>query len=591
MLLTRRMYTHELNGDIKHVSRNRTEQELIVNTMTYKIPVILLAVCFFGMMAHSESMTEKPDFSSNPSYNGRLVLSLDKLAYSPGENVSVSFVASNLENFSIIDAFIVVHAVSGGQEHIYPTQFSDDDNVFYEYVIKGVNLGPFESKSLNYSYMLPSDLRPGTYRLESYFETERTPIVGMAAIFLAPASKAFSVGGNGNFPQVKILRNSTMFNNRSGPVGVGAQAGSNVRAEIFFQNNASASLEGYRLVLTVCEWQDMVCPKDAVIFQKVYDAPKTAPGAVGKINLSFSAPEKSGAFSVRLELQDRSGRLQSLYRSRIVVLGPTGRIRKMVMDPLYLEKGDPGRISLLIGASPDHYTYPGVENVKISASITDKSSSEIYSGSKILANLSVDDNGGLVPVNMDFIAARDLAEYKICSSIESSVGVLLDKYCLDIDPSKYSIQKRPVSLNATWDYDSAAGELIVNVCGQDSRGKSAYSNITILLISREKNAADYVDASTPPCANQVFKAGPGIYTLAVNDRDSGRQYSYELNLADETEKTLPPETTTTFITSSTMPPEPAGGDNNYYLAAAAVVLLLAGGYILMKSNRKSGGAQ
>jgi hypothetical protein len=594
--------------------------------MSNKFLTICFSVCLFCLAAYSENAAYETDyFSSNPFYNGDLQLSLDNPAYAPGENVSASFVASNLENFSIVDAFVVVHLVSGGPEHIYPTHLSDEDNVFYEDVLTGVNLGPFESKSINYSYLLPEDLKPGTYRLEAYLETERTPVTGMAEIFLAPASRAFTVDGAGVFPLIKILRNATIFNNMSGPVGVPAPPDSPVKGEVFFQSAASADLEGFRLAVTVCDWQDMVCPKDAILFQKIYDAPALAPGASGKLEVSFNAPSAPGAYSVRLEMLDKSGKMHSLYRSRVVVVGGTGKIRKMAVDPIYLEKGDTGRILLLTGASPDHYTYPWVGNVTVSATIADRSGSEVFSGSHIIENLSSENNGGLVPVFLNFSVSRELAWYRLCSRIYSG-GKLLDMYCYDIDPSKYSIPKRQVFMNVSWDFRPGAGELAVNACPQDARGKTIQSNLTLLLIYPENNSAEYADVLTPPCAVRIFNASFGRYSLAVNDLDSGKQYNYDLNLTEKMPeepraicgdsvcaKVEGPETccldcgcpadmicgaggcssvespvsSSTTLASSTK----AGGADIIYYCVAFIVFLVAVTYLLFKSGWRGGGLQ
>ena len=494
--------------------------------------MIPLVFCLLLPNVYSDLSTVDDYFSLNPMYRGSMDYVLENDTFVAGGRMDIPFTVSNLESFPVANAFLVIEVVSGKEERIYPTQFAENDSLFFEDVITGINFLPLESKVLNYSYLIPEDLKPGSYRLEAYLETERAPLLGMAQIFLAPDSKVFNVvGGNGTFPQAKILRTTTVFNNASGPVGVGVAPGSLVSGEVFVQNDFSVPLEGMSLAVTVCEWQDMLCSNESLFFEKKFDVPVIAPGRNGTVDVLFAAPERPEAYSIRLELKDRSDRTYSLYRSRIVVKGPTGRIHKLALEPLFMNKGDLAHILLLIGTSPDHYDFPTMADVQVSAAITDKAGDPVYSGLFVIKNLSMANNYGFIPIELNYTADRVLSYYTVCSKIESNAGALLDEYCFVVDPSKYSPRKTELIFNTSWVY--ASGALSVEVCVKDSSGAAISSEASVLLVSKEKALAQDKTLNLAPCAKQIFKTEPGVYQLIVNDMKTNKQLTYDLNLSDQ----------------------------------------------------------
>jgi len=498
--------------------------------MSKRMLFMVLSLC---LLQNASALAAFDDyFFLNPMYRGSMDFVLANDSYAAGGRMDVSFTVSNLENFPVANAFLVIQVVSGAKERVYPTQFAENDSLFFEDVVTGINFWPMESKVLNYSYMIPADLKSGSYRLDAYLETERAPLVGMAHIFLAPDSRVFNVvGGNGTFPQTKILRTTTVFNNASGPVGVGVAPGTLVSGEVFVQNDFSTPLEGMSLAVTVCEWQDMLCSNESLFFEKKYDVPVIAPGRNGSIDVLFTAPERPEAYSIRLELKDRNNRTYSLYRSRIVVKGPTGRIHKMALEPLFMNKGEPAHILLLIGTSPDHYDFPAMSDVKVSATVTDKEGALAYSGSFNIKDLSMANNYGFIPIELNYTADRVLSYYTVCSKIESNAGELLDKYCFVVDPLKYSPRKTELIYNTSWVY--ASGELSVEVCVKDSSGAPISSEASVLLVSKDKTLALDKTLNPAPCAKQIFKTEPGVYQLIVNDVKTNKQLTYDLNLSDQ----------------------------------------------------------
>jgi hypothetical protein len=395
--------------------------------------LFILAVAFFSSLVLAQS-PEEDYFSENPLYKGDVYFSLDKDVYSAGENLSAEFVVSNMEDFPIVGAYLVVEVAKGGEPG------SDTENIFYETVLRDINLPPLGKVTVPFNYVLPFDLASGNYSLEAYLKTDRTGIVGLPHIFLSPVYKSFSVAGTGRFPYAMISRLDSLFVNESGQVGPGVDAGSMVEGVIsIVRDSGSFSLDGLVLSVYVCEWDDTACvvPGD---FYWSGDYPVTASqvnDSQALVGVGFAAPIRPSAYAIRLELKDPFGRIVSLYRSRIVVFGETARIRKMAVDKFYYGVGDMGRIMVLVGPSPDHYTNPVSLNATVSVFINSEGKA-LYTGSSVVPEIS----GLSYPVTVFescyFSSPGELKRFEVCSQIESSSGLLFDRYCYLVDSSKFA---------------------------------------------------------------------------------------------------------------------------------------------------------
>jgi len=68
-------------------------------------------------------------FERSPFYNGEVFFDLETQEYSAGEILRVNITIVNMEDFPLLDSYLVIDIVSGGKDHIYPSQISDIDNV------------------------------------------------------------------------------------------------------------------------------------------------------------------------------------------------------------------------------------------------------------------------------------------------------------------------------------------------------------------------------------------------------------------------------------------------------------------------------
>jgi len=485
---------------------------------------ILLTLLILGLLQGIYALGTD-NFANNIFYKGDISFELDKKTYKAGDELKTEITVANMEDFPIVDAYLVVEMVKGGTEHVYPSQLSDEDNVFYEEIIGNINLAPRSQKKIPFSYKIPTDMKSGNCRLEVYFRTKRTPIVGIPHIFMSPKYQNFKVEGMGNFPYASIVRTKTTFANEVGPIGVGVDAGSNINGKIYVQSASPSRLDDLSLKVIICEWDDTSCTEEEYLWSKEYEIPSLDPNGIEKIDVEFNAPNDPEAYAIRLELNDKNGRIISLYRSRIIVKGETGRIRKMAINKLYFKKDERGEIGLLIAPSPDHYTYPVVRNAKLSVSVKERDK-EVYSKSIVIPELSIDE--GFISEKFEFIAPHELSEFEVCSKIESESGKLYDQYCYSINPPKIMLTKNII--NAEWDYDYHKNLLHVNLCVEDASGRSTTTKATAILSSPDNKQIIGIRENLElyPCQKTSFNTDVGGYNLLVNDLKQNKQFRFNI---------------------------------------------------------------
>jgi hypothetical protein len=467
--------------------------------------VVLLSLCLYAS-------AYTPDLA-DLTYKGDVVFSIEP-EYSAGETVNVSITASNLEEVSLSDGYLIIELVEGGATHEYPSQGSDIDNIFYEKVLGNISIPPHSEKTVSFEYALPVDLRSGNHRLEVYYETGRTPVTGISSIFIAPQQRNFNTTGAGVFPQARILRTKTVFQNNTGPVGFVSAPGSSIKGDVYVKSDSADGLSGLSLEVTVCEWSDAFCDGGAV-WNNTYRLSLRANGTA-QIPVEFPAPDKPGVYSIRLELKDQNLRTLSLYRSRTVVTGGTARIRRLDVDKAYLKANEIGQLRVLISAAGDG---SNVTNATLRVRVLNVSLKEIYSGNVTLPVMSMESNG-LVDERFDYVALHDMSAWTVCASIESPSGAIYDDYCYKID-SPGSAQG---VIDAAWVYADRSGLLNIRPCAYDLLGNPGKAQVSLVLMDAFGKVYQRQDSlALEPCASLDALVGSGNYSLVMSDLETNRQ--------------------------------------------------------------------
>lgn len=358
-------------------------------------------------------------FKSSMFYHGSLDFEL-KASYSAGEVISTNITITNLESFPIFDGYLVIQIIEGCKEPVYPTNKAEC-NVVHEEKIEGIDLLPASERVVNYSYKLPDDIKSGDYRIDVYFKTKRTPIVGIPASFVEQAYKTFKLINGKDFPKAKISWTKTHVAGGYAQSGAGVLAGSEVEGVVFLK--AIKEFSG-NLNVKICSYDDTAC--DSYLIEKSYPV-KLAESEEKPLIISFVAPSKPDAYAIRFELVDENGRLNSLYRSRIVVLGEGGRILKLAISKPYYKAGEIGWIRVLATGplmySPILPSISEIKNVKLNVYLTYQGK-EIFRDSKVISALHTDE---LIASEFTFTSPKDMDKINVCA--ELSNGIVYDKYC------------------------------------------------------------------------------------------------------------------------------------------------------------------
>ena len=93
--------------------------------------MIPLVFCLLLPNVYSDLSTVDDYFSLNPMYRGSMDYVLENDTFVAGGRMDIPFTVSNLESFPVANAFLVIEVVSGKEERIYPTQFAENDSLFF----------------------------------------------------------------------------------------------------------------------------------------------------------------------------------------------------------------------------------------------------------------------------------------------------------------------------------------------------------------------------------------------------------------------------------------------------------------------------
>lgn len=369
-------------------------------------------------------------FSQTIFYKGDVNFILNP-SYKAGEYLITDITVTNLENFPIVDGYLVVELIQGCKTPVYPTQFSDCDNILYETKIERINLNSGEEKIIPFSYKLPSNLKSGSYRMDVYFQTKRTPVVGLVESFYLPAYQSFEITG-GNYPEVKFLRSKTHVAGGFSQSGPGVYGGANVPGLIYLSNPTDSKFEG-NLFVGVCYWDDTSC--DSYVLNKSYPV-NIETNEEKSVQIEFTSPNKPGAYAIRLELKDLSGKMVSLYRSRIVTIGENVRIQKLAISKPYFDKEEGWVMVLLNGPSfPSNLV---MDKINLTVWVTDLSNNKnVFRQTKTIEKIKTDELVGKV---FSFTSTPNLANFKICAKVDSAKESY-DTYCYDVNSANFQAGK------------------------------------------------------------------------------------------------------------------------------------------------------
>jgi hypothetical protein len=401
--------------------------------------------------------------------------------------------------------------------------------VFFEEKIPGLNIAPHGRATTTFSYAIPDDLKPGDYRMDVYAKTNKTHMVGAPHIFASPNSLNFTVSGrDGSFPEAKFVRTKTRFHQFLGPVGPGINPGEEIENEIFVQNISDRDLSDLTLFVGMCEWDDTSCKSFNSTSTKKISSLRA--GEETEVSVKLTSPQMPDAYAIRLELKDSGGKLLSLYRNRSIVYGGTAKIHQLNVGNYLFRESDNVELSVLIGPSPDHYTFPAFNDFSVKVWVEDirDNNKVVFSESKAIDSIT---STQLKQESFSFASPLTLDLFKVCAVIEKQ-GIEHEHYCYVVDASKFPEKEQLSEIDVQWNYDFSARELNLSFSNKDpGAGKLNAAFLLMDFASNELLASAELKGSSP--ASETVETEPGNFVLLLNNFSTGRQKRVNINLEGE----------------------------------------------------------
>ncbi|MEM4261753.1 MAG: hypothetical protein QXI10_02215 [Candidatus Diapherotrites archaeon] len=458
------------------------------------------------------------------NYNIDMQISLEKNVFNENEKVKGTAKITNFEDFALYDGYLVLEVVKGNQNSLsYPSQFSvikdGEGTIIYEKVLP-VALPPKAIIDVKFEIDLPRDLKKGTYTLDAYFKNGRIPAVGIVHIFSSPKSLEFEVLGKGNKPDLSIDYEKTTFNGIAGPIGAPVMPKEEVKGIVFVKNFSRSEQKGI-VVVKLCDWDDTICLSQNKFISEVNSEFTISPNSEKSIELKLIAPEIPSAYAVRIEIQNEKGNLLALYRNRLIVKGGTARIWKLDFRGNYL--------SVLIGSSPDHYTYPDFSDFKVIIEAI-VGTEKIFSKEKQIEKLGFYDE--FLSLDFDFVSTKNIENFLVCAKIEKN-SVIYDYYCYEVKPIKENISpKGRVEVKAT--YSDIDEKLFFELCGFNEKNEKQDLNakLTIIDLSTGSELSAF-KVEGVSCKQEYLRALEGDYLYIVDDFLNKTQISEKISVKKE----------------------------------------------------------
>lgn len=435
-------------------------------------------------------------------------------AYNAGDVIDGAISVYNREEFPIVDGYLIVEVLKGCEEPTYPSQFSDCDNIFDDIVIEDINVPGNSGIKVPFSYVLGDDLSSGTYRMDFAFRTEKTPIIGMSHILISSMYQSFELTGTGSFPYASIIRTKTNIDDVTGPIGVGIAPGEDFVLNVYVD---SAEARSATLEVSICDWQDNVCD---LISSEI----KNVNLDVGEqvIPVSLKVPDSPDAYSIRIELKDTTG-LVSLYRSRVVALGPMAKVRKLSTDSYYYSGGKMN-VNVLVAGSPDHYNNPVVEDISLKVTVTDLvGDSVVGSVTESIGDLDV--GNFFADVNLELDVSGRLYRFETCAELtNSNTGELYEEYCYITDASDFPILVHDVELEGSIKEDKYRG----SVCVYDGITGDVVSSDLFVSVRQGETIVSQKREVADNCIDLEFSVEGGEYGVFVQDMETNQDFVFSV---------------------------------------------------------------
>lgn len=449
---------------------------------------------------------------SNLLWNGFAQVSLDKTEFDSNEDITGSIYLNNTEYFPLVDGRIVLQIVEG--DYVYPSQ-NGSDNIVSEIVINNVWVLPTSMKKID--FILPKQSK-GNYRLDLYVWVVKSQFIGSSAIMYNPLSTLFTVKGIEE-KKVIIDRAKTVFgpDNTAGPVGFPVNAGEEISGTIVLKNSSNSSKNNLLLEVYICEWAFPFCDTNTPI---EFTAPQLKSLEEKEIQVLLKAPLIPSAYEINLVLKNSSGSIESIYKNRVIVSGPTAKARKVFISGIDTKNYS---ITAVVAGSPDHFANPVFENFKLSA--------EVYlDGSKIETKFTDINSLKTAEIIIQKFDFSSTSFDRVCI-VASKENTEYERECFDVplkDITLAYIEQQAVPVKVSWNYNETDSSLSVLL-------EKDLINARIILLDNATVIHESEVINKLENFTQNITIEQKNLTLVVDDLDVKKQQVFELKFDSSTD--------------------------------------------------------
>jgi hypothetical protein len=449
-------------------------------------------------------------FTSNYFENVRS----EKISFNSGENATFFYTVKNPYKAPITDASIRVQILYNGND---VARAEGDDIVDEFFVVKNLNLLLGDSYSGEFSWSIPAEIKPGTYKANFFLISEdKIYLSGASFIQKVPGvSVTFIVKSDGDeflhFVRANSLLNNAKYTFEGLPKSFTDGSSITVKADLL---NEGGRKDDVQITYQVFEFDDMLPAEEIKSLTKTE-------------TISFDAnEEKSVDFvlpnlpvnSYLIKLTANSGTQKSILKLKVPISGEKGTFVYLSLQDFPIATNISGIVCLTnIGAeSGSMQSFNGILKIQVQ----DNDGQTIFEKE---GNVGI--SGDVDGYAFNFDSPKVATQAKLIATIYDSQSTLQDSMEINYDSANFIGSKKNLDAQVISIPSSDGDNLVFQVNYNDKYGNPVRGNILSLISdSSGKVVATIHEHEIFGMSQEKTSWLPllkGTYTLKVIDQTAG----------------------------------------------------------------------
>ncbi len=450
--------------------------------------------------------------SDELNWNGFGQIYMSKEVFDTNQSITGSLYLTNLEAYPLLDGKIVLQITEG--DYSYPSQFSSG-NIVSESIISNIWTLPNTTKRIDFN--LPPQ-KAGNYRLDIYAWAVKSKLIGASNILYNPLSENFSVKGTED-KRVIIDRTKTVFGkeNVSGQTGFTVNSGEEFSGKVVVRNDSKVQQKNLVLSISFCDWATAFCANPT---EENFSLASISAGEEKTIDVSLTAPIISSVYEINIVLKNASGKSESIYKNRLIVSGPTAKIRKVFISGI--EKKE-YKVTAVISGLSDGSSEIAFDNFSLGIEVFEAGNKK----EEEYANIPIIDSGEVLSKEFSL----SVKSFDRLCTVTKKDKKEYERECFDVDlkslTDAYDV-KTALPVNVKWGYNKQNSVLEVKLT-------KALINAKIILLENENTLNEDTVNSVLTSITKNYSVEEKNLTLVVDDLDVKKQQVFDIKLNSSTD--------------------------------------------------------